>query len=543
MNRQYLIEVSLGLFALSKASVKEYLRRIACPANSFVSASQNKPGQAIGISELEINELGEISYRLAFAGKIRPGTQPLHNIQDLSFVAIRPLPQPHPKELPRPGPVPLERRKHDPELEQRYQARTPKPVPKGVFRSIGLGLITGAADDDPSAIGTYASAGAQFGSALLWFAPIALPMMFAVVYLSSKLGQVTGQGLFAIVKHYYPRWLLYCLLGAVLAGNIIEAGADIGGMAAALGLIVPVSKSIIVVLITATVLLVQMLGSYAFIRNIFRALSLALLAYLGSAVLARPDLASTLKGTFIPTIHFNREFLEMLVALIGCSLSAYLYTWQSNQEVEEDISMGRRRLVDRMGTTQAELNHTARDIGVGMFFAALVMYFIILCTGATLFQAGKMEISTAADAAQALRPLAGKFAELLFAIGVVGVGFLAVPIMTAGAAYDLCQTVGWRSGLHTPPRKAKGFYVTILVATVIAMTMNFLGLNPIKALVWAGIVQGLSTPFLMVALMRMTNNRHIMGRWVNTRTLNILGWATTAAIFAASAGLLLSWLL
>jgi len=459
-------------------------------------------------------------------------------------VAIKPLlPQRHANDLPGPGPVPVERRKHDPELEGRHQARTPKPVPSGVFRSIGLGLITGAADDDPVAIGTYATTGAQFGSVLLWFAPVALPMMFAVVYISSKIGQVTGQGLFAIIKHHYPRWLLYSLLGAVLVGNIIEASADIGGMAAALGLIVPVSKSLIVVLITATVLVVQILGSYSFIRNIFRALALALLAYLGSAVLARPDLASTLKGTFIPTIHFNREFLEILVALIGSSLSAYLYTWQSNQEVEEDISMGRRRLVDRIGTTQEELNHTARDIGVGMFFAALVMYFIILCTGATLFKAGKMDISSAADAAQALRPLAGKFAELLFAIGVVGVGFLAVPIMTAGAAFDLCQTAGWRSGLHVPPKKAKAFYISILVATLIAMGMNFLGLNPIKALVWAGVVQGLSTPFLMFALMRMTNNRNIMGRWVNTRTLNVLGWATTAAIFAASAGLVISWLL
>jgi Mn2+/Fe2+ NRAMP family transporter len=177
-----------------------------------------------------------------------------------------------------------------------------------------------------------------------------------------------------------------------------------------------------------------------------------------------------------------------------------------------------------------------------MFFATLVMYFIILSTGATLFNAGKMDINTASDAAQALRPLAGKFAELLFAIGVVGVGFLAVPVMTAGAAYDLCQTFGWRHGLHTPARKAKAFYVSIVVVTAVAMGMNFLGLNPIKALVWAGIVQGLSTPFLMLALMRMTNNRKIMGHWVNTRAMNVLGWFTTAVVFLASAGLVLSWL-
>lgn len=440
------------------------------------------------------------------------------------------------------GPTPAERRKHDPELESRYNTHSPKPVPSGVFRSIGLGLITGAADDDPAAIGTYATAGAKFGPAVLWLAPVLFPMMFAVVYLSSKLGQVTGQGLFAIIKNHYPRWMLYLLLGAVLIGNTIEAGADIGGMAAALGLLIHIPKTLIVILITATVVLVQVKGSYALIRNIFRGLALALLAYLGSALLARPDLSATLKGTLIPTIHLNGEFLEILVAIIGSSLSAYLYTWQSNQEVEEDISMGRRRLADRMGTTKQELSHSAHDVGFGMFFSTLVMYFIILSTGATLFKAGKMDISTAAEAAQALRPLAGRFAELLFTIGIVGVGFLAVPVMTSGAAYDLCQTFGWRNGLHTPVSKAKGFYITITLITAVAMAMNFLGLNPIRALVWAGVVQGLSTPFLMLAMMRMTNSRRIMGRWVNTRAMNFLGWLTTAAIFTASAGLVISWL-
>lgn len=403
-------------------------------------------------------------------------------------------------------------------------------------------MITGAADDDPAAIGTYATAGAKFGPAVLWLAPVLFPMMFAVVYLSSKLGQVTGQGLFAIIKNHYPRWMLYLLLGAVLIGNTIEAGADIGGMAAALGLLIHIPKTLIVILITATVVLVQVKGSYALIRNIFRGLALALLAYLGSALLARPDLSATLKGTLIPTIHLNGEFLEILVAIIGSSLSAYLYTWQSNQEVEEDISMGRRRLADRMGTTKQELSHSAHDVGFGMFFSTLVMYFIILSTGATLFKAGKMDISTAAEAAQALRPLAGRFAELLFTIGIVGVGFLAVPVMTSGAAYDLCQTFGWRNGLHTPVSKAKGFYITITLITAVAMAMNFLGLNPIRALVWAGVVQGLSTPFLMLAMMRMTNSRRIMGRWVNTRAMNFLGWLTTAAIFTASAGLVISWL-
>lgn len=439
------------------------------------------------------------------------------------------------------GPVAVERRKHDPASEERYQAHAPKPVPKGVFRSIGLGLITGAADDDPSAIGTYATAGAKFGPVLLWLAPVALPMMFAVVYLSSKLGQVTGQGLFAIIRQHYPRWFLLTILGAVVVGNTIEAGADIGGMAAALRLVLPIPAAIVVVMITAAVLALQIWGSYTMIRNIFRWLALALLAYLGSAVLAHPGLIATLKGTLIPSFRWNRQFAEIVVAVIGSSLSAYLYTWQSNQEVEEDISMGRRRLVDRMGTTKAELSHSARDIGFGMFFSSLVMYFIILSTGATLFRAGKIDINTAADAAQALRPLAGRFAELLFTLGVIGVGFIAVPVMTAGAAYDFCQAFRLRHGLHTPARLSRAFYAAIIIITVVAMGMNFLGLNPIKTLVWAGIVQGLSTPFLMLLLMRMTNNRKIMGRWVNTPALNILGWLTTAAIFAAAICLIVFW--
>jgi Mn2+/Fe2+ NRAMP family transporter len=277
------------------------------------------------------------------------------------------------------------------------------------------------------------------------------------------------------------------------------------------------------------------------IRNIFRWLALALLAYLGSALLAHPGLISTLKGTLIPTIRLDREFVEIVVAVIGSSLSAYLYTWQSNQEVEEDISMGRRRLVDRMGTTKAELSHSAHDIGFGMFFSSLVMYFIILSTGATLFRAGKFDINTAAEAAQALRPLAGKFAELLFTLGVIGVGFIAVPVMTAGAAYDFCQTFRLKHGLHTPVKQSRAFYAAIIIITAIAMGMNFLGLNPIKTLVWAGIVQGLSTPFLMLLLMRITNNTKIMGRWVNTKAINVLGWLTTAAIFAAAICLVVFW--
>jgi NRAMP (natural resistance-associated macrophage protein)-like metal ion transporter len=430
--------------------------------------------------------------------------------------------------------------REQPTRSQRKQSESPRK--KGFWRSIGLGLITGAADDDPSAIGTYASAGAKFGFAFLWTVPFLFPMMFAVVYLASKLGQVAGEGLFAVVERHYPRWFLYIILTGVLVGNIFEAAADIGGMAAAINVLAPVPRPVTVVAVGAAVLALQVWGSYALIRNIFRWLALALLAYLASALLARPALLPTLKGTFIPTIQFNREFLSLLVAAIGCSLSAYIFTWQSNEEVEEQIEMGRTKVSERRGASDEDLKLTRRDVTFGMLFSSLIIYFIVLSTAATLFQSGKHDIQTAAEAAAALAPLAGRAAGILFAVGVVAVGFLAVPVMTAGAAYDLCQTFRWHHGLHAKPSEAKEFYIAIAVCTAIAVAINFLGINPMRALVWAGIVQGFSTPPLFLLIMRLTNNRRVMGDQVNSRALNVLGWLTTAAIFSASAGLVLSWI-
>jgi Mn2+/Fe2+ NRAMP family transporter len=231
----------------------------------------------------------------------------------------------------------------------------------------------------------------------------------------------------------------------------------------------------------------------------------------------------------------------MLVAVIGTTLSAYLYTWQSNEEVEEEKQMGRRTLARRKGATEQELRGSRRDVLFGMFFSNMAMYFTMLATAATLFKAGKTDINSAADAAQALRPLAGNVAGILFSLGVIGVGFLAVPVMTAGAAYDLCQTVGWKYGLGKRPAQAKHFYTAIAGFTLLGVGMNFLGFNPMKALVLAGIVQGFSTPPLMLLIMLMTNNRAIMGQRVNGRVINILGWVTTTAIFAATLGLVITW--
>ncbi len=418
------------------------------------------------------------------------------------------------------------------------KARVGRP---GIVRAIGLGLITGAADDDPSAIGTYASAGAKLGPSFLWTAPVTFPMMVAVVYLSSKLGLVSGEGLFAVVRRHHSRWFLFTVLTGVLIGNVIEAGADIGGMAAALNLIVPIPIAAIVIAIGLLLLGLQIWGSYTLIRNVFRLLALALLAYIGSAVLAHPRIGVVLRGTFLPSVHFNKNFLAMIVAVIGTTLSAYLYTWQSNEEVEEKIAAGRRRLAARKGASRAELKQSMWDIIFGMFFSNIVMYFIILSTAVTLFKAGKTDINSAAEAAQALRPLAGDAAGLLFALGVVGVGFLAVPVMTTGAAYDLCQSLGWKHGLYRKPAEAKRFYIAIAIFTLISIGLNFFGINPMRALVFAGIVQGFSTPPLMLLILRMTNNRAIMGNRVNGRAINILGWITTISIFAATAGLIVSW--
>jgi Mn2+/Fe2+ NRAMP family transporter len=313
-------------------------------------------------------------------------------------------------------------------------------------------------------------------------------------------------------------------------------------MAAALQLLLPLPFPALVAGIAAVVLALQIWGSYELIRNVFRWLSLVLFAYVGSAILAAPDRVAVLRGTFVPTLRFDREFLSLLVAVIGTSLSAYLYTWQSNQEVEEEIAMGRTRLEQRVGATKRELQQSRRDILIGMLFSNTIMYFIILATASTLFVAGHTEITSAAEAARALQPLAGQAAGLLFTLGIVGVGFLAVPVMTTGAAYDLAQSVGWHSTLGAKPREAGKFYGSILAITAVAVAINCIGLNPMRVLVWSGIVQGFSTPPLMLLILLMTNDPRVMGKRVNGRAINVLAGVTTLAIFAASAGLVVSWL-
>lgn len=421
---------------------------------------------------------------------------------------------------------------------ERRTRRVPRKLPPAARRALGLGLIAGAADDDPSAIGTFASAGAMLGLTSLWLAPALLPIICGVMYMTSKLGQVAGQGLAAVIKAHYPRWILVPLVVAVVCGNIIEAGADLGGLAAAWQLVLPGSFAMWVVGMAVLIFCVQFFGSYTWIRTVFRWLALVLLAYVGAALLAGPNWRQTLDATFVPRLHFTRQFFTIVVAMIGTAASPYMYVWQAGQQVEEDISMGRRRLSDRRGTTSSVLRATAWDVVTGMIFSVVVMYFILLATATTLYPMFPNGLSSATDAARALQPLAGRSAAALFAAGIIAVGILAVPVMSVGAAYMVCDAVGWKSGLTARPREAKAFYSVIALITLAAVGFNLLGFNPIHALVAAGVVQGFLAPVLLVILLRLTNHPKVMGQWTNTRRLNILGWSSAVVLFAAVVTLL-----
>ena len=315
--------------------------------------------------------------------------------------------------------------------------------PRSIFKLVGPGLVTGAADDDPCAIGTYAKAGAALGFSALWLAPATLPMMATVIYLSAKIGLVSGIGLAGVLRARYPRFVVYPIVFAILIANIIEAGADIGAIAAALQLVAPMRASIYVIIVTVIVLVLQIRGSYRLISRVFKWLALTLLSYAAAALLAHPDLQLVLRGTLMPSIRFDAEFLAILVAVIGTTLSPYLFFWEANQQIEEQKDAGR-----------LALRFAAWDINIGMFFSSAVMYSIILCAATTLHHAGQHDVTSAAMAASALEPLAGRAAGLLFALGIIGAGFLAIPVLTTGAAYALAETFDWKRGLNENPRRA-----------------------------------------------------------------------------------------
>jgi NRAMP (natural resistance-associated macrophage protein)-like metal ion transporter len=406
-----------------------------------------------------------------------------------------------------------------------------------LFKVLGPGLVTGASDDDPSGIGTYAQAGAQYGYATLWATLLMLPMMTAVQYMCAKIGLVTGRGLAGALREHYPRALYPAVIALVIA-NTLNAGADIGAIAAAINLLVPIWAIVLVVPVGLGIIGLQLFGSYRLIEKVFKWLALALLAYLGAALFARPDMIKVLAGTFVPTIRLDPAYIGILVALLGTTISPYLFFWQASQEVEEQISIGRLHLWQRAGASKFELRNAMLDTVGGMVFSEIVAYFIILATGATLFTAGKTNIGSATDAAQALRPIAGDAATLLLAVGLIGAGVLAVPVLTGSAAYAMSEAFGWRSGLDRKVTRAPQFYLVIVAATLVGMAINFLGINPITALVLSAVLNGLIAAPLLVLVMLVSNDRSVMGERTNGRLLNVAGWATTAVLGVAALALI-----
>lgn len=412
---------------------------------------------------------------------------------------------------------------------------------KRFLKVLGPGLITGASDDDPSGIGTYAIAGASFGFSTLWLALITLPMMSSVQFICAKIGMVSGRGLAGVLKTHYPHKFVYVSVFSLVIANSINAGADIGAIAAGINLLVPVPVWSLIVPIAVAVIALQIWGSYRLIANVFKWLTLVLLAYVASAFFSKPDFGEIMRGTFIPSFPWDRTFLALIVGILGTTISPYMFFWQSNQEVEEEIAAGRKTLSQRKGATDSELKYAALDVNLGMLVSNLVMYFIILSTAATLFKTGKTEIQSAAEAAQALRPLAGRAAEALLALGLIDTGFLAVPILTGSSAYAVAEAFGWKRGFDRHPEHAKEFYWLIAASTFLGMLINFAGINPMKALFVTAVINGFLAPPLLILIMRVSNNREIMGPRVNGRLLNVTGWVTAAVMSAAALALIVTW--
>lgn len=407
---------------------------------------------------------------------------------------------------------------------------------------LGPGFVTGASDDDPSGIGTYAAAGASLGFATLWTALVTFPLMAAVQFICAKVAKVTGRGLAGVLKKHYSPWVVYPAVSALVIANTINAGADIGAIAAAISMLIPVPIPAMIVPITAILVALQFWGSYTLIERTFKWLTLALFAYVATAFFVHPDAGEVLKGSLVPVIRFDSKFLATLTAILGTTISPYLFFWQTGQEVEEEKRIGRTRIVDREGATNKEVKRSAWDVTIGMLFSNIVMYFIILTTAATLFKSGKTDIQSATDAAKALEPLAGGGARLLLALGLIGTGFLAVPVLTGSAGYALSEAFGWKHGLDHKPHQAKRFYIVIGASMLIAMQINFMNINPISALFWTAVINGFLAPPLLVFIMLVSRQKKIMGKWVNGRLVNVLGWLTTAAIFAAVIALMITWM-
>lgn len=410
-------------------------------------------------------------------------------------------------------------------------ARTPPPKNepghlRRFFAELGPGLVTGAADDDPSGISTYSVAGAAFGFSQLWTAIFSFPLMAAVQLMCARLGLVTGLGLAGVIRRRYPRWVLWSACVLLVVANVVNIAADLGGMAAAMEMMTGIRAYVWLPIFAASIVVLLIWSSYRHIVRVFKWLTLVLFAYIITAFLTHPPWLKVLSSTFIPHVEWNANYLATFIAILGTTISPYLFFWQAAQEVEEERAMGRKTLHDRRGATDEELRNARTDVLSGMGYAGLVMYFIILTTGATLHTAGLRDIETARQAAEALRPLAGDAASLLFTIGLVGTGMLGVPVLAGSAAYAIAEAMHWRGSLNDRPKAASKFYTVLTVAVIAGLALDYLGFNAVRMLFWAAVVNGVLAPPLIVLVVLLTSDKKVMGTRVNPPILKFLGWLT-----------------
>ena len=402
------------------------------------------------------------------------------------------------------------------------------------FRTLGPGLVTGAADDDPSGVTTYAVAGAAFGTGMLWTAVVTLPLMAAIQLVCAHIGVVSGRGLAGAMRAHYPRWFLYAACLLLLAANVFNIAADLAGMADAAEMLTGLTSGLWVPVFGLVVLTATVYTSYARFAAWLKWLTAVLFAYVISAFLAHPNWANALRDTLVPRLSLDAAFVSTLVGVLGTTISPYLFFWQASQEVEEERALGRRTVRERHGATDHELRDVRRDVVTGMVFSNVVMYFIMLSTAATLHRAGRVDIETSRQAAEALRPLAGNAAYLLFTLGLVGTGLLAIPILAGSASYAVAEVFGWRSGLDLPPRRARRFYAVLGGAIVAGALLDSLNVSAVRMMFLSAVLNGLLAAPLLVLVMLVGNNREIMGRRVNDRWLNVLGWSATGIMTVAT---------
>lgn len=412
-----------------------------------------------------------------------------------------------------------------------------KPTLRRFFSVLGPGLITGAADDDPSGIATYSIAGAQLGTSMLWAAFITWPFMAAVQFMCVRIGMVTGAGLGAALRRKVPRWLVFGGVLGLLAANTINVGSDLSGMADAAQMLTGVNSHVSVVIFGIAIAYATIRFRYHQIAMIMKWLAAVLFAYVITAFIASPQWGRVLRDTFVPSWPQNHAAWENLVAILGTTISPYLFFWQAAEEVEEEKAMGRRLLRQRRGATKQEIVDRKIDVGVGTFFSNFVMYFIILTTALVLHAHGIRDIETSRQAAEALRPLAGTLAYLLYTVGIIGVGFLAIPTLAGSAAYAFAETLSWKEGLDEPFRGAIPFYAVLIFSMLLGVAMDFLNINPVKALFWTAIINGLLAPFLLVGILIAASDSQLMrgqpSSWLSRVAVGVI----TLVMFGAGAAM------